>query len=57
MDTQFTIRARELRDIYNSINTQYFTRDERIDALLTLKHTVKVIYFSFENLAVWTGVL
>lgn len=41
MDTQFTIRARELRDIYNSINTQYFTRDERIDALLTLKHTVK----------------
>nr|DBA31248.1 TPA: hypothetical protein GDO54_007125 [Pyxicephalus adspersus] len=41
MDTQFTIRARELRDIYNSINTQYFTRDERLDALLTLKHTVK----------------
>ncbi|KAG8577465.1 hypothetical protein GDO81_010190 [Engystomops pustulosus] len=41
MDTQFTIRARELRDIYNSINTDYFTRDERLDALLTLKHTVK----------------
>ncbi|XP_069812186.1 IQ motif and ubiquitin-like domain-containing protein isoform X2 [Dendropsophus ebraccatus] len=41
MDTQFTIRARELRDIYNSINTKYFTHDERLDALLTLKHTVK----------------
>ncbi|XP_075713282.1 IQ motif and ubiquitin-like domain-containing protein [Rhinoderma darwinii] len=41
MDTQFTIRARELREIYNSINTKYFTRDERLDALLTLKHTVK----------------
>ncbi|XP_040267691.1 IQ and ubiquitin-like domain-containing protein [Bufo bufo] len=41
MDTQFTLRARELRDIYSSINTKYFTRDERLDALLTLKHTVK----------------
>ncbi|KAG9467602.1 hypothetical protein GDO78_014633 [Eleutherodactylus coqui] len=41
MDTQFTIRARELRDIYNSVNTKYFNRDERLDALLTLKHTVK----------------
>ncbi|KAM4039505.1 IQ motif and ubiquitin-like domain-containing protein isoform 3-T4 [Anomaloglossus baeobatrachus] len=41
MDTQFTIRARELRDIYNSINTKYFTQDERLDALLTLKQTVK----------------
>ncbi|KAM9313229.1 IQ motif and ubiquitin-like domain-containing protein [Gastrophryne carolinensis] len=41
MDTQFTIRARELRDIYNSINARYFARDERLDALLTLKHTVK----------------
>ncbi|XP_051886494.1 IQ and ubiquitin-like domain-containing protein [Pristis pectinata] len=41
MDTQFTIRARELRDIYNSINMKYLTTDERLDALLTLKHTVK----------------
>ncbi|XP_056429757.1 IQ and ubiquitin-like domain-containing protein isoform X1 [Hyla sarda] len=41
MDTQYTIRARELHNIYNSINTKYFTRDERLDALLTLKHTVK----------------
>ncbi|KAM4678088.1 IQ motif and ubiquitin-like domain-containing protein isoform 1-T2 [Discoglossus pictus] len=41
MDTQYTIRARELHDIYTSINTKYFSRDERLDALLTLKHTVK----------------
>ncbi|XP_041072079.1 IQ and ubiquitin-like domain-containing protein isoform X1 [Carcharodon carcharias] len=41
MDTPFTIRARELRDIYNSINMKYLTQDERLDALLTLKHTVK----------------
>ncbi|CAH2278169.1 IQ and ubiquitin-like domain-containing [Pelobates cultripes] len=41
MDTPFTIRARELRDIYNSIIAKNVTRDERLDALLTLKHTVK----------------
>ncbi|XP_078272635.1 IQ motif and ubiquitin-like domain-containing protein [Rhinoraja longicauda] len=41
MDTQFTLRARELREIYNSINMKYLTTDERLDALLTLKHTVK----------------
>ncbi|XP_077117174.1 IQ motif and ubiquitin-like domain-containing protein [Ranitomeya variabilis] len=41
MDTQYTIRARELRDIYNSINSKYFTQDERLDALLTLKQTIK----------------
>uniref|UniRef100_A0A6I8RBR8 IQ motif and ubiquitin domain-containing n=1 Tax=Xenopus tropicalis TaxID=8364 RepID=A0A6I8RBR8_XENTR len=41
MDTQYTIRARQLRDIYTSINTPYFNADERLDALLTLKLTVK----------------
>merc|ERR1739838_1156845 len=41
MDTQFTIRAKEMRDIYNSITMQYLTQDERLDVLLTLKHTVK----------------
>lgn len=41
MDTPFTIRAKELRDIYNSINMKYLTQDERLDVLLTLKHTVK----------------
>ena len=45
MDTPFTIRAKELRDIYNSINMKYLTQDERLDVLLTLKHTVKVIIF------------
>ncbi|XP_075065034.1 IQ motif and ubiquitin-like domain-containing protein [Mixophyes fleayi] len=41
MDTQFTIRARQLRDIYTSINTKCVNNDERLDTLLTLKHTVK----------------
>ncbi|XP_051546398.1 IQ and ubiquitin-like domain-containing protein isoform X1 [Myxocyprinus asiaticus] len=41
MDTQFTIRAKELRDLYSSITQAQFTRDERLDVLLTLKHTVK----------------
>ena len=42
MDTPYTIRARELKDIYNSLNMKYLTQDERLDVLLTLKHTVKV---------------
>ena len=42
MDTPYTLRAKELRDIYNSINMKYLTQDERLDVLLTLKHTVKV---------------
>jgi len=41
MDTPYTIRAQQLRDIYNSINMKYLTQDERLDVLLTLKHTVK----------------
>ncbi|XP_071807363.1 IQ motif and ubiquitin-like domain-containing protein [Asterias amurensis] len=41
MDTAYTIRARELRDIYKSLNMKYLTQDERLDVLLTLKHTVK----------------
>lgn len=43
MDTQFTIKAKELRDLYSSITQPHFTKDERLDVLLTLKHTVKVI--------------
>ncbi|XP_033102972.1 IQ and ubiquitin-like domain-containing protein isoform X1 [Anneissia japonica] len=41
MDTAYTIRAKELRNIYNSLNMRYLTQDERLDVLLTLKHTVK----------------
>ncbi|KAK1168987.1 IQ and ubiquitin-like domain-containing protein [Acipenser oxyrinchus oxyrinchus] len=41
MDTQYTIRARELKDIYATINMKHLTQDERLDVLLTLKHTVK----------------
>ncbi|XP_072508965.1 IQ motif and ubiquitin-like domain-containing protein isoform X2 [Notamacropus eugenii] len=41
MDTQYTIRARELQDIYNCIVIKSICDDERLDVLLTLKHTVK----------------
>ncbi|EDO49624.1 predicted protein, partial [Nematostella vectensis] len=41
MDTPYTIRAQELRDIYNTLCMKYLTQDERLDVLLTLKHTVK----------------
>jgi hypothetical protein len=42
LDSPYNIRARELKDIYNSLNMNYLTQDERLDVLLTLKHTVKV---------------
>uniref|UniRef100_A0A7N5P6Y0 IQ motif and ubiquitin domain containing n=1 Tax=Ailuropoda melanoleuca TaxID=9646 RepID=A0A7N5P6Y0_AILME len=42
MDTQFTIRARELQSIYKCIMLKNISQDERLDVLLTLKHTVKV---------------
>nr|XP_005550696.2 IQ and ubiquitin-like domain-containing protein isoform X2 [Macaca fascicularis] len=41
MDTQFTIRARELQNIYKCIMLKNISQDERLDVLLTLKHTVK----------------
>jgi hypothetical protein len=41
MDSPYNIRARELKDIYNSLSMNYLTQDERLDVLLTLKHTVK----------------
>ncbi|XP_060100803.1 LOW QUALITY PROTEIN: IQ and ubiquitin-like domain-containing protein [Heteronotia binoei] len=41
MDTQFTLRARELLEIFRSISMKDILQDERLDVLLTLKHTVK----------------
>lgn len=41
MDTPYTIRGQELRDIYSTLSMKYLTQDERLDVLLTLKHTVK----------------
>ncbi|XP_075349315.1 IQ motif and ubiquitin-like domain-containing protein isoform X2 [Mycteria americana] len=42
MDTQGTLRARELFEIYRSISMNDIPKDERIDVLLTLRRTVKV---------------
>lgn len=41
MDTQFTLRARELQGIYRCIVLKNLSPDERLDVLLTLKHNVK----------------
>ncbi|KAL6057341.1 hypothetical protein STEG23_019236, partial [Scotinomys teguina] len=41
MDTQFTLRARELQNIYKCVMLKNLSQDERLDILLTLKHTVK----------------
>ncbi|KAM9246548.1 IQ motif and ubiquitin-like domain-containing protein [Leptosomus discolor] len=41
MDTQYTLHARELFEIYRSISMNDITKDERLDVLLTLRHTVK----------------
>ncbi|XP_031135596.1 IQ and ubiquitin-like domain-containing protein [Sander lucioperca] len=39
MDSPHTIRARELRDLYNSLST--VSQEQRLHVLMTLKHTVK----------------
>ncbi|NWQ87851.1 IQUB protein, partial [Burhinus bistriatus] len=41
MDTQYTLRARELFEIYRSVSMNDIPKDERIDVLLTLRRTVK----------------
>lgn len=46
MDTQNSLRGKELLEIYRSINTRDIPKDERTSVLLTLKWTVKV-RFSF----------
>ncbi|KFP88459.1 IQ and ubiquitin-like domain-containing protein, partial [Apaloderma vittatum] len=41
MDTQYTLRARELFEIYRSVCMIGIPKEERINVLLTLGHTVK----------------
>uniref|UniRef100_UPI0037E70651 IQ motif and ubiquitin-like domain-containing protein n=1 Tax=Semicossyphus pulcher TaxID=241346 RepID=UPI0037E70651 len=41
MDTQHTIRARELRELYNNTNMAAVSQEQRFHILMTLKHTVK----------------
>nr|XP_002190741.4 IQ and ubiquitin-like domain-containing protein isoform X1 [Taeniopygia guttata]XP_030112500.3 IQ and ubiquitin-like domain-containing protein isoform X1 [Taeniopygia guttata]XP_030112523.3 IQ and ubiquitin-like domain-containing protein isoform X1 [Taeniopygia guttata]XP_030112532.3 IQ and ubiquitin-like domain-containing protein isoform X1 [Taeniopygia guttata] len=41
MDTQNSLRGKELLEIYRSINTRDIPKDERTSVLLTLKWTVK----------------
>ncbi|GAB1609628.1 IQ and ubiquitin-like domain-containing protein, partial [Argonauta hians] len=41
IDTPYTVRASQLREIYNSLLENHYTLDERLDALLTLKYTIR----------------
>lgn len=42
VDTPNTIRARELKDLYQSLNLPLLSVDERLQILLHVKYTVKV---------------
>ena len=42
MDTPHTLRASQLRDLYNSITMKGLSSEERLDVLLSLKATVRV---------------
>ncbi|XP_035521403.1 IQ and ubiquitin-like domain-containing protein [Morone saxatilis] len=39
-ESQLTIRAKELRDLYNNINQSTDSQDQRLSVLMKLKHTV-----------------
>ncbi|KAI9547448.1 hypothetical protein NQZ68_016997, partial [Dissostichus eleginoides] len=41
MDSEHTVRAGELRDLYNTINLNSESQEERLEHLLRLRHTVK----------------
>ncbi|XP_041652054.1 IQ and ubiquitin-like domain-containing protein [Cheilinus undulatus] len=41
MDTPHTIRARELKELYNNTNMRTVSKEERLQTLMTVKHTVK----------------
>ncbi|NXP15520.1 IQUB protein, partial [Thinocorus orbignyianus] len=43
MDTQYTLRARELLELYRSISMNDIPKEERLDVLLTLRRTVEEI--------------
>uniref|UniRef100_A0AAQ4RE81 IQ motif and ubiquitin domain containing n=1 Tax=Gasterosteus aculeatus aculeatus TaxID=481459 RepID=A0AAQ4RE81_GASAC len=42
IENEHTIRARELRDLYEDISRSSVSREQRLHVLLTLKHTMKV---------------
>ncbi|KAM8891054.1 IQ motif and ubiquitin-like domain-containing protein isoform 2-T3 [Spinachia spinachia] len=41
MDSEHTVRARELRELYEGLSHSSVSREQRLHVLLTLKHTVK----------------
>ena len=49
MDTPYTLRAAHLKDLYETITMKSLAKDERLDALLTLKATVRVSILTSNN--------
>jgi hypothetical protein len=47
MNTPYTLRAEQLRDIYSTLAMQNLSQEERLDVLLTVKSTVKVFAISY----------
>jgi hypothetical protein len=43
MDTGYTLRAKELRDLYTTLKMDSLTAEERVDCLLSLKHVASSV--------------
>jgi len=43
MDTGYTLRAKELRDLYTTLKMNELSAEERVDALLSLKHAASSV--------------
>jgi len=48
VDTPSIIRARELKEIYQALNIQTISIDERLKILLQVKYTVKVLKLNYK---------
>jgi len=44
VETPQIAHARQLREMYNVLQNDVFDTDERIDVLMTIKNTIKVIH-------------
>ena len=42
MENDATLRARELKDVFQMLNVKYLTADERLDLLVTVKSILQV---------------
>lgn len=52
VDTPNTVRAKELCDLYNALNIPLLSIDERLQILLHVKYTVKVILIIYLDIGI-----